>query len=114
MGEHSFYIKIFGDTRNQKLLLVNCLGTLGAREHWVLGNSGCSPFQQAEFDSIVGRVIRIHGTLSLLKNCFKKFKCKNSTCQNSDYASQGDGPLRPKLSGCHQEMEENVLQYMDV
>ena len=28
------------------------------------------------------------------------------------YSSKGDGPIRLKLSGCHQDMGENVLQYI--
>ena len=43
-------------------------------------NTACSPFELAEFDSLevdwLLRVIRTHGLLSSLRNCFKKLKYK--------------------------------------
>ena len=58
------------------------------------------------------RVIRIHGTLSLLRSCFKKLKYKKLKMSELGQLLPGYGPIKLKLSAGHQDMGENVLQYM--
>ena len=56
----------------------------------LLGNTGCSPYQPAELDSIEVRVIRMHGILSLFKNCFKNSNVKSKFI----HVAWGQGGLR--------------------
>ena len=68
-GRASSSICFLKKTKYKKLLLVK-----------LLGNAACSPFQLAELDSLEVngwlRVIRTHGLLFSLRNCFKRLNYK--------------------------------------
>ena len=72
MAERCPIYSYFKKLKYKKLLLVK-----------LLGNTGLSPFEQAELESAevdwLLRVIRIHGTVSLLRNCFKKTQFLNTS-----------------------------------